>query len=232
MKTILKKDRNYLLLSTGLCLLPIILYLVVYNSLPEQMAMQWNLSSEANWYAPKAVAVFVTPAALALIHLVSVLLRRADPKRDNVAIVFKIMLDWLIPVLSMFAAIYSILLNTGIVVSAIIPLLLIGILIIIFGNYMPKSRQSFVVGIRIPWTLNDEDNWIKTHRFAGPLWVIGGVVMIVATFAVPATNAWVGIFLGILVLIIGVPSVYSYRLYSKNKGLKEDENKTDETREI
>lgn len=219
MKT--KNDKRNLLLSTVLCLLPIALYLAVYDSLPEQMAMQWSVEGTANWYAPKAAAVFGLPAVLTVIHLINVFVRHADPKRENTSKVLRAMLYWLVPVLSIAVSIYSILLNTGLSVSTTLPLLLIGVLIIVFGNYMPKNKQNYIIGIRIPWTLSDADNWNKTHRVAAPLWIIGGIVLIIGTFIVPANFAWLAMFLAVLVLIIGIPVTYSYRLYKAKSEVNE-----------
>ena len=42
--------------------------------------------------------------------------------------------------------------------------ILMGALLIIIGNYLPKCRQNYTIGIKIPWTLADEDNWNRTHR--------------------------------------------------------------------
>lgn len=60
-----------------------------------------------------------------------------------------------------------------------------GLLLIVTGNYLPKARRNHFVGIRTPWTLADERVWDKTHRFAGPVLMLGGVAIAVATFVVP-----------------------------------------------
>lgn len=60
------KNKGSIILSTAITLLPIVLSLLVYPQLPEKMGMQYNAEGTENWYAPKAVAVFVVPAALAL----------------------------------------------------------------------------------------------------------------------------------------------------------------------
>ena len=91
-------------------------------------------------------------------------------------------------------------------------LLALGITFIIIGNYMPKTRQNYTIGIKIPWALNDEENWNKTHRLAGFLWVLGGAAMVV--------NAYIGSEWSILVIsvvMVLVPVVYSYLYFMKNK---------------
>ena len=57
-----------------------------------------------------------------------------------------------------------------------------GLVLVIVGNYLPKCHQSYTVGIKLPWTLNNEENWAKTHRLAGKVWVVCGLAVIVAGF--------------------------------------------------
>ena len=86
-----------------------------------------------------------------------------------------------------------------------------GALFVVIGNYLPKCKQSYTVGIKIPWTLNDEENWNKTHRLAGFLWVIGGVVIMATAFL---GTFW--LFFVVLIPMVIVPFVYSYSLYKKS----------------
>ena len=88
----------------------------------------------------------------------------------------------------------------------------LGVMFMIIGNYLPKCKQNYTMGIKIPWTLDNEDNWNKTHRLAGFLWVIGGAAMVV--------NAFIGSEWSILVIsvvMVFVPMVYSYLYFKKNK---------------
>ena len=90
--------------------------------------------------------------------------------------------------------------------------LLVGIMFIVVGNYLPKCKQSYTMGIKLPWTLNDEENWNKTHRLAGKLWVLGGVI-ICAT----AVLANFFVLMAVILVMCIVPTVYSYRLYKISK---------------
>ena len=89
--------------------------------------------------------------------------------------------------------------------------LFIGVVFIIVGNYLPKCRQNYTIGIKIPWTLNDEDNWNKTHRFAGVLWTVAGFVFLATAFL---GNFW--IFLPLVLIMVIVPMIYSYILHKKS----------------
>ena len=87
-----------------------------------------------------------------------------------------------------------------------------GLILIVVGNYLPKARQNYTIGIRIPWTLASEENWNRTHRLAGYLWVIGGILMIIAALTGIANAKWM---LAIFFILALVPFVYSYWLHVK-----------------
>ena len=83
-------------------------------------------------------------------------------------------------------------------------------LFVILGNYLPKMKQSYTVGIKLPWTLNSEENWYRTHRFAGVVFMLAGMIVLVAGFI---EQIW--IVLAIIFAAAMIPSVYSYVLYKK-----------------
>ena len=96
-------------------------------------------------------------------------------------------------------------------VGLIVPFI-IGLLFIVIGNYLPKTKQSYTMGIKLPWTLDSEENWNRTHRLAGFLWVIGGVLFIIA--ALLKLDFWVDVV--ILLIMTLVPTVYSYVFYRRS----------------
>ena len=97
-------------------------------------------------------------------------------------------------------------------IERIVPIL-IGLLFLIIGNYLPRCRRNYTQGIKTPWTLNSDENWRKTHHLAGYLWIFGGLLMMLLAFA-PEIMVKVGVVL-LLVLTAGIPFVYSYTLYRK-----------------
>jgi uncharacterized membrane protein len=119
---------------------------------------------------------------------------------------------WSVPVLSILCSGLTLAWALGyeLRVERIMPCF-IGLLLIVIGNYLPKTKQSYTMGIRIPWTLNSEENWNRTHRLAGFLWVLGGLYFIVMSFF-----GWnMAAFLIPLFIIVFVPIIYSYLLYRK-----------------
>ena len=94
--------------------------------------------------------------------------------------------------------------------------LLLGVIFIVIGNYLPKCRQNYTIGIKLPWTLSDTENWDRTHRFAGKIWMLCGVLEIIVGFLPIAQFEIVTIA---LILLATIPvAVYSYLLYRKKMG--------------
>ncbi|WP_019791626.1 SdpI family protein, partial [Streptococcus sobrinus] len=89
-----------------------------------------------------------------------------------------------------------------------------GFFFIVIGNYLPKIRQNYTVGLRFPWNINDEGAWNHTHRLAGFLWVLGGLIIIVDGFI---DFAFVWVFFGSVILMVLLPIINSYLYYHKHR---------------
>ena len=154
--------------------------------------------------------MFGLPLFLLLVHLFVIFVTARDPKNQTMNEKMGKVIYWLTPIvsLSVFYLIYSKALgstsNPSIFASA-----LLGLIFVMMGNYMPKLKVNHTVGIRLSWTLQSEDNWHKTHRLAGKLWVLGGLILLLEAgiqFAVPYV-------MGIVILtIVLIPILYSYQL--------------------
>ena len=149
------------------------------------------------------------------IHLICTVATSIDPKNKDVnSKVFTLVL-WICPVLSVvcMTASYAEALGKNVNVELVVPLVM-GVLFLIIGNYLPKCKQNYTIGIKLPWTLNDEDNWNKTHRLAGFVWTVCALVITVGAFfkeIVVFTT-----FLPIAVMVF-VPMIYSYIYYRKHR---------------
>lgn len=93
--------------------------------------------------------------------------------------------------------------------------LMLGVMFLVIGNYLPKVKQNWYLGIKLPWTYADEENWNKTHRLAGKLWFVGGLLFILNFFLQIR-----GIELWLMIVLVLIPVIYSY-LYSRKKNKEE-----------
>ena len=158
-------------ITSIICILPIILSLVVFNDLPEQIAVHWNNAGEPDVHFPKAIAAFGLPLIFFVINLYSKIRLLNDPKRTDTTNVLQFLSVWAIPFLStvLVPVTLFISMGTNIPLTLITPVL-VGVVLIVYGNYLPKSKQNYTIGIKLPWTLHNADNWNKTHRMAGYLY--------------------------------------------------------------
>ena len=124
---------------------------------------------------------------------------------------------WIAPVISLFGmgSTYASALGQPPRIDRL-AMLLLGIVFTIIGNYLPKCRQNYTIGIKIVWTLSDEENWNATHRLAGKLWTAGGLLLLLCAFLSGTALPWVmPVVLGIMVVI---PIAYSWWFHRKQKG--------------
>ncbi len=209
-----KSDWITMAVTTVLTLLPILFGLAVYHQLPEQMPNHWNFAGEVDGYGAKAAVVFGMPAFLAAINVLCQFITLADPKRSNADVKVRTLIFWLVPVISLVLNTVTILVGLGekISVERIGPLL-VGIIFLVIGNYMPKVKQNYTIGIKVPWTLHSEENWRRTHRLGGWMFMLCGVAMMLS--AVIAAEFFLGLMLGVILATAFVPMIYSYILYRK-----------------
>ncbi len=211
----LKKYKGVIIITSLITLLPIIAGLILWDRLPAEIATHFGADNQPDSYSSKAFAVFGLPFIMLGIHLLCILATNADPKKQNISDKAVSVVLWIVPVISLvvLSMTYAYALGSKIKIGFIV-IMLLGILFMLLGNYMPKTRQNFTFGLRIPWTLNDEENWTKTHRFAGRLTVICGALMCATAIF---ENPW--IFFPLAFTIAFAPMIYSYKLY-KDKSKK------------
>ncbi len=212
----IQENKKKLILTSIVTLAPILLGLLLWDKLPEQVPTHWNAAGEVDGWSSKAFSVFGLPVILFALHWMCLLATNADPKKQNIQGKLLNIVLWICPIVSWMAAVlsYGTALGIEFKMDKLMPIIM-GVMFIVVGNYLPKCKQSYTMGIKLPWTLNDEENWNRTHRMAGKLWVVGGIVILALVFA-PTNVLLITALVFISVLVI-VPTVYSYLLYSKAK---------------
>lgn len=195
-------------------LLPLALAAIFWNQMPERIPTHWNIYGEADSYSPKATGViFISLINLGL-YLLFWLLPKIDPKRNFDK--FSNPYRWIIFSVTTFISILHclvILQAAGFQFSmsrAILTIILI--LFIIVGNFLGKLRPNYFVGIRTPWTIENETVWVKTHRLGGKIWVSAAVIALIFLFF---TNLTLVILIPMLIIMVVIPLVYSYVLYKQ-----------------
>lgn len=216
MREYFDKCKKALLLSSVLNLLPIVAGLILWNDLPDPMPAHWGVNGEVDGWVSKPVAVFLFPIILLAVQWLCFFASGLDPKRRNINNKVMGIVLGIVPGINLAIHALMYLYALGYEVDVVAGIcVLCGVLFILIGNYLPKCKQTYTVGIKLPWTLNDEENWNATHRLGGKLWVCGGVAMLFIGF-LPAVAAFITMMAVVLAMTV-VPTVYSYRYYKKHK---------------
>ena len=207
----IKKNWKVLILASVVILLPLLAGVILWDQLPEQIPTHWNAVGEVDGWSSKPFAVCGLPLILLAAQWLCVLGTCADPKKQNHPEKMVHLVLWIIPALAvlLMAITYAVALGKTVRVEMVMPVA-IGLTLAIVGNYLPKCKQNYTIGIKIPWTLDSEENWNRTHRFAGRLWLICGLVIMFAGFF---GGFWVS--LPIVLLMVFAPIIYSYVLHRK-----------------
>lgn len=201
----------------GLLVLALILGLVtayLYPSWPDTLPIHWNWRGEADGFAPKLVAALLMPGTLAFVWPLLWWVPTADPRRDSYLehrdtyrAVRGLIIGVFLGIDAMLLAVWS---GTDIAVGQLV-YVLTGVLFAGIGNVLGRVRPNHTFGIRVPWTIADDEVWRQTHRFAAPLWFVGGISICLLAL-LPAPVRALMLLLIIITLSIA-PIVYAYQRY-------------------
>lgn len=196
----MKKTTIFLIL--GMLMIAISIYL--YPSLPDQIPTHWGVTG-VDAYGHKQ-QLFM-PILLYLLFLIPVcIIDRKAIRNKRVAntlmmfMAFVFLVVWCMSIVSSFYPLYL----NGMLMCVI----LLGIMLIVTGNLMPKIKFNYFIGIRTPWTLMNETVWYKTHRLGGKAFFFGGWIFLLGLL-VP-TNLVPAFMIFMMITLTGIPLVYSY----------------------
>lgn len=200
----------------SIAVLPFVYLAYIWNRLPESVPMHWNASGEIDDYGSKNELLFVLLLLVGLPYLIFLVIPHIDPKQKlqnmgNKLNNLRFILSLFMSALAIFI-LYSMqqkIRNPGFIFA------IIGLLFTFLGNYFKTIKPNYFIGIRTPWTLENEEVWKKTHLLGGKMWFVGGLLMAM-TFVLPEPlNLYA--FLGITAIISIIPIVYSYLEFKKLK---------------
>lgn len=212
----IRQHKVFVIVTSIITLLPMVVGIILWNRLPEMMATHFGTDSMPNDWSPRGFTVFGIPIFLLAVHIICVFATVADQRNKGInQTVFKIV-GCIAPFCSVACAvgIYGHELGFTEVNSLTAIKCTLAIMIIAVGNYLPKCRQNYTIGIKLPWTLEDEDIWNRTHRLAGWLWIMCGILIIAEAF-LRFGGAWL-IFVVAAVMVL-VPVVYSLVIFMRNE---------------
>lgn len=213
-----KQYKKTLIITSLILLIPMIAGILLWDQLPDIMPSHWGINGEVDGWSKKPFAVFGLSSLMIALQWVCTFAATIDPRHKNYNPKMLKLVLWICPVISLVlhAMMYAAALGYTPRIEMIMPVL-IGVMFIVIGNYLPKCPQTYTMGIKLPWTLNSEENWNATHRFGGKVWVLGGMVSIFTGFF---GGFWSLLIISALLVI--APAVYSYLYYRKHEQEEHD----------
>lgn len=200
-----------------LIIISVLLSIVFYQYLPDQIASHWNAQGVVDGYSNKLNSVLMFPILQTVFFALLVIIPRIDPKKKNIEKFQKYFLSFINIILIFIILIQSqiFLWNIGIHISAttIMPILM-GILFIFIAQLLKNAKQNYTIGIRTPWTLASEKVWDKTHKLGGILFTVSGGISILSVL-LPHYSFY--ILIGSILLSTIYLFVYSYLEYKKEQ---------------
>jgi len=192
------------------------MYLLVFDQLPAQMAQQWGADGTPNWTMPRGLAIFVMPLLLTVVHFILFFIINSASAKNSTPTSFRILFSWFIPATSIFVNLTILFGNLDESFNVrIAALVFVGLVLIIVGNYLPKTRQNHYIGIRIPWTLDSADNWNRTHRLGGRIFVLAGILFVLGAVLPLSENALIALLISTIFIALIIPIGYSFALYKR-----------------
>ena len=210
-----REHRMLLVITSCIILLQTLVGAALWDRLPDPIATHFDFHNQPNGWSSKAFTVFGMPLIMLALHWITLMVSSTKYAQiKNLHSKVKFLFWWIIPSVSLLVMVlcYGYALGASFDIGRIV-LPFVGLLFAITGNYMPKVRRNYSVGIKLPWTMTDDENWNKTHRMAAPVWVICGMLLIV--LGLIGSTSWLA-FVVIMVMVF-LPTVYSFALHLKKK---------------
>lgn len=183
--------------------------LLFYKKMPETLPTHWGFNNKIDGYSSKFTALITTPLLLIFLNIFSCFMLDNDPKnkdKNNFVITIG---KATIPLVMLITFVISVFYGLGKKINVMVIIsIFVDFLLILIGNYLPKTKRNYTVGIKLPWTLNSDENWNKTHRLAGYFFILGGIFFLLTPFI---GNEYL-IFLTFMIIGI-IPAIYSFYLY-------------------
>ncbi len=204
------KISKRIVLSSIVCLLPLTVSARLYDQLPNRMPIHWNPIGEADGFIEKNIGAWGLPLLMLAIHLITAVKTERDTSRQHLSRMTNTLCFWSVPLVCVTLIPLSLCKAAGYRCNMTrIVMTVVGILFIVAGNYLPKNQPNNIAGYKLPWTQKDPDNWNKTHRFAGAVWVICGFVFILVSLISPDNR------LRILTIVAAIAALLAPVIYSR-----------------
>ena len=208
-----------------LIIAPFIYGALIFPNLPSKIPTHFNIEGKADaWGGPSSI--FIGPGIMGavsiFIYVLMSNLKKFDPKKYDEAndalykdfAVLTVLFLSILSLIIIYSSTHADQINVG---KLILPL--VGLSFAGLGWYMPKFKQNYFVGFKLPWTLENVDNWNETHKVAGTVWMFGGWFQVISTISLSIKFGFICFMIATAVMVI-IPAVFSYRMFKNGNAIK------------
>lgn len=175
-----KINLKVLIITCIACVLPIIIGMYFFNSLPESIVIHWGIDNKPNGFFPKVAFIFGMPLIMSLVQIFCCIItdlsdRNQEANKKTISV-----LKWIIPIITMVLYIVTIMyaLGSNVDIRKIV-MIILGILFIILGNYIPKTKNTFALGLK-KFMIKNSDFESKISRISGYILILDGILFLLS----------------------------------------------------
>jgi uncharacterized membrane protein len=194
----------------GIVLTPFVYLAIIWDSLPQRVPIHWNYKGEIDNWGDKFSLILILFLLPVLMYVLMTFIPKIDPKKRISLMGGKLyqLKFFLVLFMSVVALLILYTTKERSVNNPNLVFALLGVLLMIFGNYFKVIQPNYFIGIRTPWTLESSEVWKATHAFAGKIWLIGGFILVLGGLVL--NNSFRSAFVAIILILALIPIVYSF----------------------
>jgi len=203
-------------------LLPAVYLAIVWTGIPQTVPMHFDLKGNVDQYGTKTDLLIMTAVLTGLnmlAYLAILNIYKIDPKKyaaQNKDRLQKIGFSVALYLAAVSAMLIYVISTNHVDIVMKFVFIAMGLLFALIGNNMYNLKPNYFAGMRLPWTLENEDNWRATHHVAGRLWFFGGFVIALLAFVLDEQWSVYSTFIALSFLVL-IPVIYSYRYYKRSQ---------------
>lgn len=212
----MKTKLSFELVLIAIILAPLIYIAAKWNAFPDTIPIHWNVKGEVDDYGSKYHLLFFTGMNLGLYFLM-IILPKIDPRKRNydafsgLYLKIRFVITLFMTVIGMLIALEAAGMNVH---TERVIVVAVTLLFTLLGNYIVNVKPNFFIGVRTPWTLDNNEVWRKTHALAGRLWFWTGLTALLVSFFLP-DNMLPVLMMVVIPMIAAIPVVYSFIIFKK-----------------
>lgn len=211
----------YLVFPFFMMAIPWVYLAYLWDDLPQIIPTHFGISGDPDNFGPKK-EILIIPTIFTvlgiLMYFIMHNIHKIDPKKKYKATTAGV-LSKLAVITIVFLVVISLFVFRwtlkGRVEGMQVLLCAMGLFFSYIGNLMFSIKPNYFAGFRVPWALENEENWRKTHQLASKIWFTGGIVLAITALILKLKMLMI-VFMGAVFIMTLIPVLYSYNIYRKS----------------